>query len=439
MAETERSQTQAKTARYYRRFGYGVIAAIFGGLILWSILAPIEGAVIAAGQVTVESNRKMVQHLEGGVVKEILVREGQNVAAGDVLLRLDDTVSRANVALLDAQLREFYARRARLIAERDGLDELAPVEGIDAVLEQAAFASKVDGQRQLFEARRVTRKTQISLLEEKVVQQNERINGLKAQINSHAAQSKLIRAELKGVRELNEQGFAPLTRVRALERERERLDGQAGSLAASIAEAESIISEARLEISRLEETTREEAIKELRDVEVSVSQLEERRIAAADQLERTVIRAPQAGHVLGLAAHTIGGVIAPGNPIMEIVPEGDKLQIAARVSPQDIDKVAAGQEAMIRFTAFSMQRTPIAYGVVSNISADSIVDQTTGIPYFLALIALPEDEELLTVLNGQALSPGMPAETYIRTGRRSAISYFLKPLTDALSRSMREE
>lgn len=428
-----------KSAHYFRRLGFGVIGAIFGGLFLWSIFAPIEGAIVAAGQVVVESNRKTVQHLEGGVVKEILVREGQKVDEGEVLVRLDDTSPRANVALIDGQLREFYARRARLIAERDGLEELPAPEGLEEVLTQPAFASKLAGQQQLFLARAQTRTTQISLLEERVTQQNERIAGLKAQIASTTSQRKLIRDELAGVRELNEQGFAPMTRVRALERESERLDGETGSLRAGVAEAESIISEARLEISRLKESAREDAIKELRDVEVSISQLEEKRIAAADTLNRTVIKAPQSGRVLGLSAHTIGGVITPGRPIMEIVPEGDRLQVAARISPRDIDRVAAGQETMIRFTAFSARRTPVAYGVVETVSADAMADQNTGAPYYLALISLPNSEELTKELNGQVLSPGMPAESYIRTGKRPAISYFLKPLTDAFSRSMRDE
>ncbi|HPE30335.1 MAG TPA: HlyD family type I secretion periplasmic adaptor subunit [Parvularculaceae bacterium] len=439
MAELSVGVSTPKSEHYFRRLGYAIIGAVFGGLILWSILAPIEGAVVAGGQVVVESNRKMVQHLEGGMVKEILVREGQKVEAGEVLLRLDDTASRANVALIDSQLRELYARRARLIAERDSLDKVPPPEGLEAVLSQPAFADKLAGQQQLFEARASTVATQISLLEERVTQQHERIAGLKAQISSTVAQRKLIRDELDGVRELNEQGFAPMTRVRALEREAEKLDGQSGSLRSGVAEAESIISETQLEISRLKESEREDAIKELRDVEVSISQLEEKRIAAADTLDRAVIKAPQAGQVLGLSAHTVGGVVAAGKPIMEIVPEGDTLQVAARISPRDIDRVAVGQDTMIRFTAFSTRRTPVVHGVVKTVSADAMTDQVSGAGYYLALIDLPNRDELSKELNGQALAPGMPAESYIRTGKRPAISYFLKPLTDAFSRSMRDE
>lgn len=439
MADMASDTAQPRSSQYFIRLGYTVIAAVFGGLILWSVLAPIQGAVIAAGRVVVESNRKTVQHLEGGVVSTILVREGQKVEEGEVLVRLDDKVAHTNVAVIDGQLRELYARRARLIAERDHLDAVAAPDGLDEVITQDAFAVKLAGQQRLFEARRETRGTQIALLEERVVQQNERISGLQAQIKSVTAQRRLIEDELEGVRELNEQGFAPMTRVRALERESERLAGQNGALKGSVAEAQSIIAEAQLEISRLKEAGREEAITQLRDVEVSISQLEERRIAAADTLARTEIKAPQAGRVLGLSIHTIGGVVAPGSRIMDIVPEGDRLQIAARVSPRDVDKVAIGQDTMIRFTAFSVRRTPVAFGVVKTVSADALADELTGAPYYLALIEMPDDEELSEMLDGQALAPGMPADSYIRTGRQPAISFLLRPLTDALSKSLRED
>lgn len=434
-----RASAKPKSAAFYRRFGLSVIGAVFGGMILWSVLAPIDSAVVAAGQVVVESNRKAVQHLEGGVIGEILVREGQSVQAGEVLARLESTVQTADVGLIDGQLTELYARRARLLAERDSLDALASPSGLDVVMRQPAFQEKLAGQQQLFEARRQTRVTQISLLEERVVQQNERIAGLSAQIRSSGAQRKLIEDELVGVKELHSEGFAPLTRVRALERESERLSGERGALRASVAEAESIITEAHIEISRLKDTGREEAITELRDVEVQIAQLEERRVAAADALTRTEIKAPQAGRVLGLSVHTVGGVISPGQPLMEIVPGGDRLQIAARVSPRDIDKVAAGQQTNIRFSGFGSRTTPTAKGVVKTVSADSMADKTTGAPFYLVLIDLPADKELMRILRGQTLAPGMPAEAFIRTGAKPAILYFLKPLLDSMARSMREE
>lgn len=433
------STRRAKSGAYFRRLGLGVLAGVFGGLVLWSVAAPIDSAVVANGQVIVETNRKAVQHLEGGVIDEILVREGENVKAGQVLARLQSNVRKADVALIDGQLTELYARRARLIAERDDLDALPAASGIEDVLALPAFREKRAGQEQLFEARRQTAQTQASLLEERIVQQNERIAGLKAQISSSSIQRKLIDEELAGVKELNAQGFAPMTRVRALERESERLVGERGALRARVAESESIIAEARIEIVRLGETRREDAIKELRDAEVSIAQLEEKRVGAADALKRTDIKAPQAGRVFGLSVHTVGGVVGSGDALMEIVPEGDKLLLAVRVSPRDIDKVVAGQPTHVRFSAFGTRSTPIAEGVVKTVSADSMNDQVTGAPFYLVLIDLPGDEELARILRGQALSPGMPAEAFIRTGAQPAIAYFLKPLLDSMARSMRED
>jgi hypothetical protein len=239
--------------------------------------------------------------------------------------------------------------------------------------------------------------------------------------------------------QLHQQGYAPKTHVRELERESKRLEGEGGALRAGVAEAQSIVAEARLEIERSEETSREDALAELRDVEVSVAELEERRVAAMDALRRTEIRAPYAGRVLGLAVHTVGGVIAPGAALMEIVPGGDRLQVAAQVAPQDIDKVRAGQETLVRFSAFGSRRTPEAQGIVKTVSADSLVDEAIGAPYYLVIVEIPEGEALSSLLGGAALAPGMPVETFIRTGSKPAISYLLKPLADAMSRSMREE
>ena len=208
---------------------------------------------------------------------------------------------------------------------------------------------------------------------------------------------------------------------------------------AGVAEATSIIAEANLEIERLHEAGREDAITELRDVEVSISELEERRVTAAQTLSRTEVRAPQAGRIMGLNVHTVGGVIAPGEAVMEIVPRGDRLQVAARVAPRDVDKIHAGQETVVRFSAFGARMTPEATGVVRTVSADSFYDDATGAAYYLVVVDIPQDEELSDLLRGAVLVPGMPVEAFIRTGSRPAISYFLKPLTDALARSMREE
>jgi HlyD family type I secretion membrane fusion protein len=422
-----------------RRFGVIVIGAVFGGLALWTVLAPIDGAVIAPGQIVVEASRKAVQHMEGGIVSAIHVRDGDLVEAGATLVELDRTVADANMAMIDGQLAELYARRSRLEAERDGANGPAPPRGVGDVVSSESFKENLAGQAELFAAKENTRTTQIALLDERIVQQRERISGLRIQIKALGDQRALIADELDGVRTLHAEGYAPKTRLRELEREARRLEGESGALRAAVAEAESVIAEARLEITRLKTAGREESITELRDVDASIADLEERRVAASDVASRTRIRAPQSGRVLALNAHTIGGVIAPGSAIMEIVPDGVPLLVAARVSPGDVDKVETGQETLVRFSGLGGRKTPEATGKVKTVSADSLVDEATGIPYYLALIELPAADDLDRSLKGQRLAPGMPAEAYIRTGSQPAIAYLLKPLTDAAAKSLRED
>lgn len=440
--EMDRGQTDSgiDDSGRFMRLGWIAAIAVFGGLLLWSVLAPINSAVIAPGQLSVETNRKTIQHLEGGVVRKIYVKEGQQVKAGDLLIDLDDTVTKSNVDLLTAQLAEGIARHARLLAERDGLSAI-PDDSLafEFAPDDLDYADNLEGQRKLLEAREATKKTQIALLEERIVQQSKRIEGYGTQVRSLREQARLVGEELEGVKRLNAEGFAPMTRVRELERAKEAIAGQQGQLVASSAESESVISEAKLEIERLKQQAREDAIKESQDLEVQISGIIERRTAALDALRRSEIRAPEDGIVLGLAVHTVGGVITPGTPVMDIVPQSDQLLVAARIAPRDVDKVKPGQEAVIRFPAFNARVTPEAMGSVRQVSADNFIDKATGAAYFLVLIDLPPQEELDKVLRGQILQPGMPAESFIRTGARPAISYLLKPLTDAFSRSLREE
>ena len=424
---------------FFNRLGFGATVEVSFALIFWSIAAPIDSAVLAVGRVVVETNRKTIQHLEGGMVGEVLVREGDLVSQGQVMVRLDDTVPRANASLIDGQLVELYARRARLESERDSRSDLGAVRGAEEILATSAFKEKLTGQRMLFDARQTTLVTQSALLQEKIVQQQERIIGIRAQLRSLRNQLRLIQDELNGVRELHAQGYAPATRVRALERELERITGERGSLEAGIAEAESAIASAKLEIERLIEDRREQAITELREVEVKISELEERRIAAVDALRRTEIRAPQSGRVLGLAVHTVGEVTGPGESLMEIIPDGDKLFVDARIATRDVDKVRQDQETLVRFSGLGSRNTPEVQGTVINVSADSIVDDSTGAAFYVVRIEIPEGEVLSKELNGETLVPGMPVEAFIRTGSRPAISYLLKPLTDSMTRSFREE
>lgn len=421
------------------RIALYVIVATAGGLLIWSVLAPINAAVVANGRIVVEGSREVIQHLEGGIIAEVFVQEGEVVKSGDPLIRLDDVRQTALVAQIDNQLASLYARRARLEAERDGESDLT-ARGVEAVLSSPTAADSLNGQRALLKARRKTKETETSVLEEKIALQEKLIASLKLQIESLHAQQTLIQDELQGVVMLNKQGYAPKTRVRALQREERRLDGQQEELKGRIGEAQSLIGETRLELNRLADRTLEDVLDEWRDVETAIASLEERRVDAADALRRTEFYAPADGRVLGLAVHSPGEVIQPGATLMEIVPDGRKLEIEVAISPSDIDRVAEGQETLIRFTAFSGRRTPEAKGVVKTVSADSLTDAKTGAHYFLVRVALSPDESLKDVLRAdQHIAPGMPVEAFIRTGTQSAISYLLRPLNDAIARSMREE
>ena len=417
--------------------GLLVVAAVFGGLTAWSLMAPIDGAVIATGNVQVESNRKTVKHLEGGIVAELRVREGTYVEAGDLLIRLDDAVDQASLALIDSQLDELRARRARLVAEQNDVETLALPDALTERAHLPQVRDVVDGQTNLSEARRETRTAEKGLLLQRIEQLKNQIGGFRAQQKSQEKQIALLEQELGGLRQLYEKGYAPITRILALEREVERLRGERGAHIAEIARTQSSIGEAEMEIVRSDKTFREEVITELREVEAKLIELSEQRIAVVDRLKRRDIVAPQAGFVLDLQAHTVGGVIAAGEPIMDIVPGNDALVIAAQVQPQDIDKIQVGSEARIRLSAFNQRTTPEIFGRVKTVSGDRLLDATTGLPYYLAFIEMPADTA--EQLNDLSLVPGMPAESFIRTGERTAISYFLKPLTDSFARAFKED
>lgn len=439
MTSPEQIGPQAASSRFYILLGYAVIAIVFGGLFLWSTLAPIDGAVVASGQIVVQSKNKSVQHLEGGVIGAILVREGDRVDAGQVVARLDGTTPQANLALIDGQLAELYARRARFEAERDLAADLGEPRGVQAVLDNHRYLGKIVAQATLFAARRTTRETQKNLLQQSVVQQQERIVGLQAQMSALDARITLGEEELVNMERLHSQKLIDNSRLLELRRESSSLIGERGALQANIAEARSLIAEASLEVSRLEEEGREQAISGLGDTEVSITELEERRITAADALRRTEIRAPQSGQVLGLAVHTVGGVIGPGTALMDIVPDSDQLQVAARIEIQDIDKVFPGQAALLRFSAFGSSRSPEVDGAVRVVSADSSIDELSGAHYYQVEIDMLDGGALADELQGRTLVPGMPVEAFIKTGSKSALAYLLKPLRDSVQRSLRED
>jgi HlyD family secretion protein len=414
----------------------GVSLLVFGlgGLAVGTELA---GAVVAAGIVAVEGSVKKVQHPTGGVVGEIHVRDGDRVNAGDVVIRLDETVARANLAMITKSLDELTARTARLEAERAGKAEVVFSPAFAARASDPDVAGAILGESRLFRSRRESRDGQRAQLRERVAQLREQIDGTDLQSEAKADEIRLIQDELKGVQELWKKNLVPLNRVTALKREETRLRGERGQLIAGIAQAKGRISETELQAIQIDQDLRSEVAKELREVEAKTAELVERKIAADDQLKRIDIRAPLDGVVHQSSVHTVGGVIAPGDQLMLIVPDSDDLSIEAKVSPQDIDQLQAGQNTVLRLSALNQRTTPELKGVVSMVASDVVVDQRTGMQYFPVRIAFAEGER--DRLGGVKIVPGMPIESFIQTGYRSIFSYLTKPFADQVARAFRQD
>ena len=410
---------------------------LVGGVGVIGATTELAGAVIAAGALVVESNVKKVQHPTGGIVGDLLVHDGSQVQAGELLVRLDETTAQANLAMVDKSLAELFARRARLEAERDGADTVEFPEELLQAARQAEIARVVAGERKLFQLRREAQEGQKAQLRERIVQLREEVQGYTDQAGAKAKEIEFIQKELEGVRELWQKNLVPITRVTALERDGARLEGERGQLIATVAQGKGKISETELQIIQLDQNLRSDVAKELADIRAKVAELIERKVTAMDQLQRIEIRAPQAGVVQQLAVHAKGAVLAAGEQIMLIVPEADALVVEVRADPQKIDQIKLGQAAALRFPSFSQRTTPELNGRVSRVAADVMQDQRTGLPYFLVRISMSADE--ITRLNGLKLVPGMPVEAFIRTDERTMLSYLFKPLTDQARRAFREK
>src|SRR6516162_265758 len=412
-----------------------IVSVLVVGVGGWAATAVISGAVVASGSVVVDSNVKKVQHPTGGIVGELRVRDGDRVHAGDVVVRLDETVTRANLAIVTKGLGEMMARKARLESERDGLDTITFPAQLVAEADDPDRAAAMDSERKLFNLRKTARSGQKAQLRERIAQLGEEITGIAAQQNSKAKEIALIERELAGVRELWKQNLVQLTRLTALEREAARLDGERGQLIAAAAQAKGKIAETALQILQIDQDIASDVAKELREVDGKIGELVERKVAAEDQLKRTDIRAPQDGTVFQLAVHTVGGVITAGDPIMLIVPEADNLSVEVKVNPQDIDQLQLNQKAILRFSAFNIRTTPEIEGVVTRISADTSSDQRNGQSYYTVRNAMPADQ--IERLGEVKLLPGMPVEAFVQTGDRTMLSYLMKPLHDQVKRAFR--
>lgn len=419
------------------RLAAGLMVFLVVGCGGWAAMASLNGAIVTAGTVVVDSYAKRVQHPEGGVVGEILVKDGQMVQANDVVLRLDDTVTLANLGIVDTQLVELAARRARLEAERDGHVAMDDPAYLADRQDEENVARAIHGERSLFLSRRSAVDGQVAQLKAQIGQLTDEAAGLSAQIASKNAELGYIEEEIAGATELNAKGLTPLTRLRSLQRERVRIEGERGQLQADLARSKGRASETELKIIQIGQDMRAEVIKELREIEGKWSELQERRIAAQDKLTRVDLRAPISGLVHEMTVHTVGGVISPGETVMMIVPENDRLVVEVQVPPADIDQVKLGQPAMVRLSAFSQKTTPELGGMVSRVAADLTRDEKAGTSFYIARVELPLEE--MARLDGLRLVPGMPAEVHLQTGERSALSYLVKPLRDQIARAMREE
>jgi HlyD family secretion protein len=420
--------------------GLALVLLLAGGVGTWAAIAEISGAVVASGTVVVESDVKKVQHQEGGIVREIRVRDGDMVAAGDLLLRLDDTVTRANLAVVSKQLLELAARQARLEAEQSGAERVVfgdDVAGPSMLPGQGGLRAEIEASQQaLFEARRTALAGRRNQLEDQIVQFERQIEGLAAQRDGKAAEIALIEEELADLEPLFAKKLVAKARMTALRRDRARLVGERGGFVAQIAQAREAISERRIQILQLGEERRAEVLQELQDVRSRIAQLEEQQIAAEDQLRRVEIRAPRAGIVHQLSVHTIGGVLAAGETAMLIVPREDVLVVEARIPPVSIDRVASGQAARVRFPSFDQRVTPDVAARLVTVSPDLTRDEVSGLDFYTARLAISEED--LEALQGQSLVPGMPVEVFMTTGERTVLSYLVKPLSDQIAHAFRE-
>jgi HlyD family secretion protein/epimerase transport system membrane fusion protein len=417
------------------RIGWGVIALVFGGLFLWSVLAPFEGAVLTGGQVVVEGNQQAVQHLEGGIVRDIYVAEADHVTAGQKLISLDPITADATVDALEARLFDLLGTEARLIAERDHKPMLSLRPGFSDLEGDPAMQEVLQSQQTLLTARTETRATQLKILQQRIDQLTTRINGMKREIGSKDTQISLLEDEVSRFEKLSAQGNASEVRVLALKRDLSRLRGEKDSLISDIAATQVQIGETRSEILRVEQDSRESILSELRETQTQIGELSEQRLTALDRRKRLDILAPSSGRVIGIRAHTVGGVINPSDPIMYVVPEDDRLVVKLRVKPSDIDKIAVGQTASLHFSAFDRNATPRYDGEVLKVSADALVDQTTGVAYYEVIASIP-DEALAS--EDFPIVPGMPVDASLHTTRRTVLSYLIKPLVDSVSRTFRE-
>ena len=416
--------------------GLAIVLILGGGIGGWAATAEISGALIAPGSIVVESNVKKVQHPTGGVVGEVRARDGDVVNAGDVVVRLDDTVTKASLAIVTKNLDGLWARAARLQAEQQGVDKVVFPKMLLDRADDPDVKAVIASETKLFEVRVNGRIGQKAQLRERITQLNEEIAGLSAQENAKNQEIALVEKELAGVRDLYEKHLVQISRLTTLERDAARLNGERAQYIASRAQAKGKITETELQIIQVDKDMVSDVSKDLRETNDKIGEFVERKVTAEDQLRRVDIRAPQHGMVLQSTVHTVGGVITAGDAIMMIVPQADDLQVEAKVNPQDIDKLQIGQKTLLRLSAFNQRTTPELNGIVSRVSPDVTTEQRTGQSYYTIRVSMSPQE--IARLGDVKLIPGMPVEAFVQTGDRTMLSYLVKPLSDQLMRTFRE-
>lgn len=427
----------SRSIRLYTIAGVSTLVVMVFGVGGWAATANLSGAVIGTGTVVVDGNVKSIQHREGGIVGEIRVRNGAMVKEGDLLIRLDDTVTRANLSIVAKQMGQLSGRRMRLVAERDDAETLPARAGSPGEIDAVVIAEYIEAETALFAARKRTIDGQKAQLAQRIDQIRQENEGLVVRKKAKEEELSWIGQELVRVRSLNEQQLIQFNRLAELERLRAQLDGERGQLIAEIARAATRVTETELQILQLYQDRLAEVLTELRDVDNKLAELAEQKVTAEDQLKRIDIRSPQEGIVHELTVHTIGGVITAGETVMQIVPVNDRLVVETKIQPADIDQMHVGQEATLRFSAFNQRTTPEVTGHVKTIAADLVNNPQTGENWYTARIQIEPEE--LAKLGNLSLLAGMPVEAYIKTSDRTALSYLVKPLTDQVSKAMREE
>lgn len=424
------------SVRHYVTLGFVTLFLMVGGIGGWAATTDLSGAVLGSGTVVVAGSVKKIQHPTGGVIGKIFVKNGDRVKAGDILVRLDETVTRAQLQVITKQMDELLGRQARLQAERDDAKIVTFPADLLQRRSETAVSQILAGEKTFFETRVSSREAQKSQLAERIAGLREEVDGLTSQAEAKQRELMLIGKELDGLATLEEQRLVPTSKMMALRREGARLEGEKAQLQAQAGSTRGRIAEIEFQRIGIDVEAKSEVMKDLRDAEGKLAELGERRTAAEDQLRRIDLTSPVDGLVHELAVHTVGGVINTAEPLMQIVPDSDRLIVEAKIAPHDIEQARTHDQATVRFTAFNSRTTPAVNGRITWVSADLTHDERNNISYFVARIEVPDEE--LAKLGGHKLTPGMPADIQIATTARTALSYLTKPIEDSFAKAFRE-